>query len=58
MDNSPKTVSSSNEIAEHDQVTGSVIYRRVDPEKKKALKKLIKEIAKKHGLVANIFERK
>lgn len=58
MENSPETTSSSKEIAENDKVTGSVIYRRVDPEKKKALKKLIKETAKKHGLVANIFERK
>lgn len=58
MDNSPETTDSSKEIAENDKVTGSVIYRRVDPEKKKALKKLIKETAKKHGLVAHIFERK
>lgn len=58
MENSLETTSSSKEIAENDKVTGSVIYRRVDPEKKKALKKLIKETAKKHGLVAHIFERK
>ncbi|MEA9443065.1 MULTISPECIES: hypothetical protein [Aeromonas] len=58
MENSPETTSSSKEIAENDKVTGSLIYRRVDPEKKKALKKLIKETAKKHGLVAHIFERK
>ncbi len=58
MCNSPETTDSSKEIAENDKVTGSVIYRRVDPEKKKALKKLIKETAKKHGLVAHIFERK
>jgi len=58
MDNSPETTNSSKEIAENDKVTGSVIYRRVDPEKKKALKKLIKETAKKHGLVAHVFERK
>lgn len=58
MDNSPETTSSCKEIAGNDKVTGSVIYRRVDPEKKKALKKLIKETAKKHGLVAHIFERK
>jgi hypothetical protein len=54
----PQDTSSSNEIAETDQVTGSVIYRRVEPEKKKALKKLIKDTAKKHGLVAHVFERK
>ena len=58
MENSPETTSSSKEVAENDKVTGSLIYRRVDPEKKKALKKLIKETAKKHGLVAHIFERK
>lgn len=58
MENSPETTGSSKEIAENDKVTGSLIYRRVDPEKKKALKKLIKETAKKHGLVAHIFERK
>ncbi|MED5525947.1 MAG: hypothetical protein VX447_14495 [Pseudomonadota bacterium] len=58
MEKSPETTSSSKEIAENDKVTGSLIYRRVDPEKKKALKKLIKETAKKHGLVAHIFERK
>lgn len=58
MENSPEITSSSKEIAENDKVTGSLIYRRVDPEKKKALKKLIKETAKKHGLVAHIFERK
>ena len=58
MDNSPQTTSSSKHIAENDKVTGSVIFRRVDPEKKKELKKLIKETAKKHGLVAHIFERK
>ncbi|MBB1410209.1 MULTISPECIES: hypothetical protein [unclassified Pseudoalteromonas] len=58
MGNSPETTDSSKEITENDKVTGSVIYRRVDPEKKKALKKLIKETAKKHGLVAHIFERK
>ena len=58
MDNSPETTNSSKEIAENDKVTGSVMYRRVDPEKKKALKKLIKETAKKHGLVAHVFERK
>lgn len=46
------------EIAEHDQVTGSLIFRRVPPEKTKALKKIIKETAKKHGLIAHVLERK
>ncbi|WP_261429781.1 hypothetical protein [Serratia proteamaculans] len=58
MDNLPKSAGSSTEVTGNDQVTGSVIYRRVDPEKKKALKKIIKDTAKKHGLVAHIFERK
>ena len=58
MENSPETTNSGKEISENDKVTGSVIYRRVDPEKKKELKKLIKETAKKHGLVAHIIERK
>ena len=58
MENTPETTSSGKDIAENDKVTGSVIYRRVDPEKKKELKKLIKETAKKHGLVAHIIERK
>ena len=55
MENFPQTTSSSKHIAENDKVTGSVIFRRVDPEKKKELKKLITETAKKHGLVAHIF---
>ncbi|HIF5875012.1 TPA: hypothetical protein ACX6R6_002238 [Photobacterium damselae] len=54
----PKKNNSETEIADGDQVTGSLIYRRVPPEKKKELKKLIKEVAKKHGLVSHIFERK
>lgn len=58
MENSPETTGSGKEIAENDKVTGSVIYRRVDPEKKKELKKIIKETARKHGLVAHIIERK
>ena len=58
MENTPETTSSGKDITENDKVTGSVIYRRVDPEKKKELKKLIKETAKKHGLVAHIIERK
>ena len=58
MENTPETTSSGKDNAENDKVTGSVIYRRVDPEKKKELKKLIKETAKKHGLVAHIIERK
>lgn len=54
----PKKIDTGTEIADGDQVTGSLIYRRVPPEKKKELKKLIKEVAKKHGLVSHIIERK
>lgn len=54
----PKKIDTGTEISDSDQVTGSLIYRRVAPEKKKELKKLIKEVAKKHGLVSHIIERK
>lgn len=58
MSKPPKDIPPTSEIAEHDQVTGSLIFRRVPPEKKKELKKIIKETAKKYGLVAHVLERK
>lgn len=48
----------SSQIIEFDAVTGSLLYRRVPPEKKAELKKIIKETAKKHGLIAHVVERK
>lgn len=54
----PKQTTSNTNVADNDQVTGSVIFRRVDPEKKNELKKLIKDIAKEHGLFAHVIERK
>lgn len=58
MATSIKINNSKNKVAENDQVTGSLIYRRVDPEKKKEFKRIIKETAKKHGLIVHIIERK
>lgn len=58
MINTPNENSPKSEVIEYDQATGSVIYRRVPPEKKAELKKIIKETAKKYGLIAHVLERK
>jgi hypothetical protein len=58
MNNLPGNARPPSQIVEFDSVTGSLLYRRVPPEKKAELKKIIKETAKKHGLIAHVVERK
>lgn len=58
MSKPPEEISPVSEVAENDLVTGSLIYRRVPPEKKAELKRIIKETAKKYGLVAHVIEKK
>ena len=47
----------SKTISDNTKVTASIIYRMVSPEDRKNLDQLAKNIARKHGLIANVIEK-